>query len=468
MNDNKLNDFLKGANEVQERLNDYAKTANEFAKKAQEQATNYQNTINANKATLQDVLNLKNTINNNDIYPQNTYSTTQFFDGSLSRDAFVKEGNSIDWYFKTYARKVRGLQNQGLEAYANNNNVLNSNGEGIQNVNGFSGVGFGTQITSGILAQKWWAWWVIQLATIQKLSGLVEFKTQDVYLLVQLYRAYQLAILCQASVIEKVNDKYRIWCAYDVKYDEFQQPKTCKISNADWFFTNADIPKDDDDKEVDLTNNKYCYLQWDLNNYNVWFYTVFYTIDYIDMLFIWLNRTYISRPIIFQQVGSSEASIAEAEQLINPMKTIIQVRTSGLEQALDNIKKETQTSFSIENKYQYQQIGDAAADSIFSSFPKIWINIWDSILGIVPPNNKLDAARSITDEVVPNQTINQILQKKYGLTLDLFVKEVKDKWNIDVSYELVFKEHEKEQQATAQKEEQGNPQEQEKENAYND
>ena len=74
---------------------------------------------------------------------------------------------------------------------------------------------------------------------------------------------------------------------------------------------------------------------------------------------------------MFQQVGSSEASIAEAEQLINPMKTIIQVRTSGLEQALDNIKKETQTSFSIENKYQYQQIGDAAADSIFSSFPKI-------------------------------------------------------------------------------------------------
>ena len=86
----------------------------------------------------------------------------------------------------------------------------------------------------------------------------------------------------------------------------------------------------------------------------------------------------------------------------------------------------------------------------------------------MPPNNKLDAARSITDEVVPNQTINQILQKKYGLTLDLFVKEVKDKWNIDVSYELVFKEHEKEQQATAQKAEQGNPQEQEKENAYND
>ena len=71
-------------------------------------------------------------------------------------------------------------------------------------------------------------------------------------------------------------------------------------------------------------------MQWDLNNYNVWFYTVFYTIDYVDILFIWLNRTFISRPIIFQQVGSTEASVQEAAQLINPMKTIIQVRTAKI------------------------------------------------------------------------------------------------------------------------------------------
>lgn len=399
---------------------------------------------NAAKQAIKDFTNLQTTFNNNNanVYPQNTFSTTQFFDGSLSKDAFIREGNAIDTHFKLYARKVRGLQNQGINAYANPNNELTNNGSGYQNVNGFTGVGFGSELKQGILAQKWWAWWVVQLATIQKLAGLVDFETDDIFLKVQLYRAYQLAILSQAAVIEKQGDKYRIWCAYDVKYDEFQQPKTCKISDPDWFFTDSDIPKDDDDKLIDLKDNKYCYLQWDLNNYNIWFYTVFYTIDYVDILFIWLNRTFISRPIIFQQVGSTEASIQEAAQLINPMKTIIQVRTAGLEAALHQINKESDTSFSIENKYQYQQIGDANADAIYSSFPEIWLKIWDSILGIIPPSSKKDGARSISDEILPNETINKILQKKYGLTLDLFVKEVKDKWGIDIKYSLVgFDEH---------------------------
>ena len=38
---------------------------------------------------------------------------------------------------------------------------------------------------------------------------------------------------------------------------------------------------------------------------------------------------------------------------------------------------------------------------------RILINIFDSILGIIPPNNKLDASRSISDEVEPNETIIQ-------------------------------------------------------------
>ena len=72
------------------------------------------------------------------------------------------------------------------------------------------------------------------------------------------------------------------------------------------------------------------------------------------------------------------------------------------------------------------------------------MNIWDSILGLIPPNNKLDASRSISDEIEPNETINQILQQKYGLTLDLFIKSLKEKWNIEVNYTLAYEKQEKE------------------------
>ena len=103
----------------------------------------------------------------------------------------------------------------------------------------------------------------------------------------------------------------------------------------------------------------------------------------------------------------------------------------------------------IANKYKYLQLGDAQSDAVFSSFPKIWLNIWDSILGIVPPNNKLDASRSISDEVMPNETINQILQKKYGLPLDLFCDDLKEKWGIELTYKLAFNEQQENQEKLA-------------------
>ena len=241
-----------------------------------------------------------------------------------------------------------------------------------------------------------------------------------------------------------MGEKYAIYFAYCVEYDEFNEPIKCKRSNASWFFNNGSIPDDEEDEDITLTDNKeYVLLTWDINHYNVWFYTVFYTIDYIDLLYIWLNRTFISRAIIFQEVGSSGASKTEALELMNPLNTVIQIRTSGLEAAEASMVNSSRTNeLEIANKYKYLQLGDSQSDSIFSSFPKIWMNIWDSILGIIPPNNKLDASRSISDEIEPNDTINQILQKKYGLTLDLFVDEVKEKWGIEIKASLAFEEQE--------------------------
>ena len=459
MNNNKQLDFDK----LQDDIASYRTTAAEAAKKASE----LENKLNITKQDYQNLLAQQRMFMDNKnasdtVYFNNTYSTTQFFNGSLAKDVFPNSGgNNIPWFYKTFARKCVGLNTQGNTAYdansplgGNANNTINNNPS-----NG-TGVGWnpdGDKLTS-VLNQKWWAWWVFQLATITKLSGLVEFKCEDVKLWYKLYLAYQLAILCGHSLIRKVDDKYAVYCAYNVEYDEFQEPIKCIKSDATWFFTNTDIPSDDMDSEIDLQNNdEYILLTWDINNYNVWFYTVFYTIDFIDLVYIWLNRAFISRALIFQLVGSSGASKTEAEQLMNPINTVIQIRTAGLEQALDNVTSPRPNEFSIENKYKYLQLGDATADSIFSAFPKIWLNIWDSILGIVPPNNKLDSTRSITDEVLPNKEINKILQMKYGIPLKVFCDEVKKKWNIEVSYAMMYEQEEKEQKLedASQKQEQG-------------
>ena len=89
------------------------------------------------------------------------------------------------------------------------------------------------------------------------------------------------------------------------------------------------------------------------------------------------------------------------------------------------------------------------------------------MLGIIPPNNKLDASRSISDEVEPNQTINNILQKKYALPLDLFCDAIKEKWGEQVSYTLAYEEAEKKQELdnnAAFKNEGGNESEQQSNN----
>ena len=435
LNKNDVEKYLKELNDLSQNLD--SKTA-EF----QQNLNKVNNHIQITKDNLDSLLRQQKFFMNNDpqVYNNNTLNTTQFFNGSLAKDVFNMDGNAVPWYYKTYARKVRGLNMQGRDAYAVTDNNLNNqspNGTITQTNNGSSGVGFTQSPLYATMQQKWWAWWVVQLCTIQKLTGLVTFESDNKRLLVTLYKLYQLAILCGFSVLEKVDDKhFKIYCAYNVKYDSMQVPQTCTISSPDWFFNAGQIPDDQQDQDINLNEEKYILLNWDINNYNIWFYTVFYTVDYVDLLYIWLNRCFISRAIVFQEVGSPQASKQEAEQLLNPINSIIQIRTSALEEAEKLIESPRSNEMTIANKYKYLQLGDAQSDAVFSSFPKIWLNIWDSILGIVPPNNKLDASRSISDEVLPNDAINEILQKKYGLPLDLFCDELKEKWGVDVSYQL--------------------------------
>lgn len=448
LNKNDVEKYLKELNDLSQNLDD--KTA-EF----QQNLNKVNNHIQITKDNLDSLLRQQKFFINNDpqVYQNNTLNTTQFFNGSLAKDVFNMDGNAVPWYYKTYARKVRGLNMQGRNAYAVTDNELNNqspNGTITQTNNGSSGVGFTQSPLYATMQQKWWAWWVVQLCTIQKLTGLVTFESENKRLLVTLYKLYQLAILCGFSVIEKLDEKhFKIYCAYNVKYNSLQEPETCTISDPDWFFNAGQIPDDKQDKEINLNEDKYILLNWDVNNYNLWFYTVFYTVDYIDLLYIWLNRCFISRAIVFQEVGSPQASKQEAEQLLNPINSIIQIRTSALEEAEKLIESPRSNEMTIANKYKYLQLGDAQSDAVFSSFPKIWLNIWDSVLGIVPPNNKLDASRSISDEVMPNETINQILQKKYGLPLDLFCEDLKEKWGIELTYKLAFEEQQENQEKLA-------------------
>ncbi|MBR4486674.1 hypothetical protein IKS57_04990 [bacterium] len=91
MKDNKQLDF----DSIQAQLADYRKGAQETAKMLGEM----ENKVNVTKQDYLDLLTKQRLFNesknaSDSVYFQNTYSTTQFFDGSLAKDVFPNSGGN--------------------------------------------------------------------------------------------------------------------------------------------------------------------------------------------------------------------------------------------------------------------------------------------------------------------------------------------------------------------------------------
>ena len=143
LNNMTTEEYLKGLQTLNDELD-------KVGKKVQDQTNKINSDIQITKDRYDSLLKQQAIFNKepDKVYFQNTLSTTQFFDGSLAKDVFNMNGNAPSWYYKTYARKVRGLDMQGAAAYDVNSNNLNNqspNASITLNNGGSSNVGFVNQ-----------------------------------------------------------------------------------------------------------------------------------------------------------------------------------------------------------------------------------------------------------------------------------------------------------------------------------
>ena len=152
-------EYIDGLQKLQDELKNISKEVDKEVNKIDNKIKVQQNDID-NLLRTQQTMN--KSVDNSQVYFQNTLSTTQFFDGSLANDVFNQAGNTVPWYYKTYARKVRGLNMQGASAYQQSANILNTSNSS-QNLNPANGTGVGWGVNGSskidqLMGQKWWAW----------------------------------------------------------------------------------------------------------------------------------------------------------------------------------------------------------------------------------------------------------------------------------------------------------------------
>lgn len=452
-----IEDFNKqkvSYDEALDKLNQQEQSLQKQKQLLQEQSNLAKNNVNILQDAKTQIDKFKQLIDNN-LYPNDTYSPIGFFDGDLARDVFNMNGNMVSWDYRTYARKFAGLETQGNTSYQNNP-PFSTNTNLSPNTPYNQGNKFTNSKDSILSRQKGWAWWVFELSTITLFANIVKWETEDKKLLISIIRAYKIAILSGYAVIEKVNDNYKIYAVSNVERDEFLNPTKATCQIASWFFTDGKYPEKDNDKTIDLTKDNVVLLQWDLDGYNIWFYTVFYTMDYINLIYAFLGRAYFNRAILFQQTGSlvDEVSKKEAQAILNPSNFIIPILTAGIDE--DAVNGANSNNLRIGNKYQYIELGNPQATELYSSFPQVWLNIWESVLGANQNSFKSSSARSISDEINPNKQKLNMYQTKYEQTIELFVEDIKTKWNIEVNYTMSYDELEDYSNDPAFKNEGGN------------
>lgn len=102
--------------------------------------------IRIEKDSLEDLARLQMDFKNK-VYEQNTYSTTQFFNGSLAKDMFNMNGNSAPFDYRILGRKAAGIITQGADVYSVNTlggsqgSQNNNNGNGDAWTDGQAGGG---------------------------------------------------------------------------------------------------------------------------------------------------------------------------------------------------------------------------------------------------------------------------------------------------------------------------------------
>ena len=421
--------------------------------KEKEKAQNY---LDKDQQLLNDAINL---INEKDsiIKAMNaanssteTLSTTQFFNPSLAEDMYNMNGNSLQTNSYLAIRQMLGIINNPTPG------VLQPSGFTAQ-VPSSNGASTGVGLTTNKQVQGWWLWTMI-LNRINYFNNLFKITCEDKKLRKAIHDYITCIVLSGYGCIEKVNDKYIAYALTNIERNEYGEITKAQKYNPGFVMNmlRSDSPENFGLSEFKENENTVCGV-WRTNGYNIWYYVMSYLMNSTDLLYIFWNRGRLNKTIIEQIKGNNSTASVEALNYINPYQNIVTINSvSVLDAAGASV-------FQGENRYNIRDLGSGEQTQYsFNNFLN-FSNWWDSEIGIRSAAGGVsDGTRSITDEVQPDKLKLNKQQYDMLFNLELFAEDIKEKFKVDVKFELEDIEIVKENPET--KDEQGQQEEQETNN----
>lgn len=387
----------------------------------------------------------------------NTISTTQFFNPSLAQDFYNMNGNSLQVNSYLAIRQMLGIVNNKTSGVLQNIPGLQNQGKNTPlNVNG-SAVG----LTTTRKVQGWWLWTMI-LNRITYFQNMVKINCEDTKLKKAIHTYLLNLVLSGYACIEKEEDNYYSYAITNIKIDAKGNLKSAQKYNSS-FVINMLNTEDKEDKgltDFKDTDNT-VWGSWRSNGYNIWYYVMCYLLNSVDLLYICWNRSRLNKTVILQKKGNNSTASVEAMNFINPYQNVVTINT------VNTLDSENSSSIELENRYEVVDLGKGEETQLSYTNFFNWLNFWDNEIGLRSTSTATgDGTRSITDEVQPDKLKLNKQQQDMLFNLELLADMIKEKWHIEVSFNLEDTEAVKENPET--KEEEGQQEEQERNNGTND
>ena len=377
----------------------------------------------------------------------NTLSTTEFFNPSLSKDFYNMNGNSLQTNSYMAIRQLLGIVNNNTPNVKQPLNLGGSSNNLRQLSNG-SGVG----LTVAKQIQGWWLWLMI-LKRIDYFSNLFKIECEDKKLLKALRQYLKDAILSGAACIIKKDDKYYNYSVTSLQINSDGELIKGKKYNTLFCMGQMELKENEGLTDFMPSENSVWGL-WRSNTYSIWFYVMSYLMNAVDLLYICWNRSRLNKTIVLQKKGNNSTASSEAMNFIDAYQNVVTVNT------VNTLDSENNTSIELQNRYEIMDLGNGQETQYSYTNFKNWISIFDSMIGLrSSPVAGGDGTRSITDEVQPDKLEQNKLQMDFLNQFNYLLDEIKEKWGIEVKASLEDLEEVKQNPET--KEEEGNQEEQE-------
>lgn len=380
----------------------------------------------------------------------NTISTTQFFNPSLAQDFYNMNGNSLQVNSYLAIRQMLGIVNNKTPAVLQTIPGLTNQGKNTPlNVNG-SAVG----LTTTRKVQGWWLWTMI-LNRITYFQNMVKINCEDTKLKKALHTYLLNLVLSGYACIEKEEDNYYSYAITNLKIDNKGNLKSAQKYNSSFVIQMLETTDKEDKGLTDFKEtDNVVWGQWRSNGYNIWYYVMCYLLNSVDLLYICWNRSRLNKTVILQKKGNNSTASVEAMNFINPYQNVVTINT------VNTLDSENSSSVELENRYEVVDLGKGEETQLSYANFSNWLNFWDNEIGLRSASTSSgDGTRSITEEVQPDKLKLNKQQQDMLFNLECLADQIKEKWHIEVSFELEDKEEMKNNPET--KEEQGNQTEQE-------